>query len=510
MGPSSIAWRTHRPLVLESSEDRAFFHVYRLVALAFPVMLALCTFWALSRLALVRGDSVALLRLLWGSAQVAAMTLLVAVPLGAGAGLYVAVFSEGASRRLAAHTLDFLAVVPSVVWGVFAREVLASQFALAPLVASALVLGFVVAPTFACLVRDGLAAIAPEVERAALSLGGTRWAALRLALFPLARRGIVGSIGAAFGRALGEAIAVALVLPSAQTLGASISMGTAPKAASGLLFVVCMTVQVLARGWSRRPPPKARIAPVGRYEKRSRALALGAMALCVVAFGMVATWLGLRSHGPLTALLPALAMSLLVGTFALLLALPLGLAGAIFVSEFPNDRATSVVRTSAELLASTPPIVVGACALWGWERDLLPAPLLATLGLALLLAPSMLRRAVRVIAKVAPELRESALALGASRFQVLGQIVLGTCRRRLFGVSAGALARTLGSTAPLVLLPGFVTLPVATFRSSLAGETLVNASSSTQPSAALLAAALLCAIGLLKIIALALQPAEGI
>jgi phosphate transport system permease protein len=73
-------------------------------------------------------------------------------------------------------------------------------------------------PTVSAISRDALGAVPPRLREAAFGLGATRWEAIRIVMLPTAARGIYGSIILAFGRALGETMALAMLVGNASTL----------------------------------------------------------------------------------------------------------------------------------------------------------------------------------------------------------------------------------------------------------------------------------------------------
>jgi ABC-type phosphate transport system permease subunit len=511
MGTDATTWKDPArsgPAAEADAESRGFKSLVGAGASFIPITLVMLVVWAL--VSVTQAGSVgwlgsALLR----STAVAAVAMLLAVPLGLGAALYVVVFARGALARVASSVLDLLAVVPSIVWGVFAC------YAVGPLHAfggvalwnAGFMLGLVVAPTFASSVRDWLVHAPRELEESAVALGGSRWASFRLILLPLIRRGLIGSIGTAFGRALGEAIAVALVYLSLgapqSTLGTFLSTShdlTGTSAVAALLFLVSLVVQASARTWARRPAPPARSSDAGRFASAAEAFSVTSMLVAVVSFVVLVVWLLANasltrgdSLGPLGA-----SLSLTFG--ALLFGGPIGFAAAVYAVEFERERSARILRIAAELLASTPPIVVGvfvaviARQFGGSERAA------ATVALSILLAPSVMRRSARAFLRVSAATREAAVALGASRARTFTHVVFRGSKRYLLGAFLGAAARTLGSTAPLVLLFDLDALPSAAFRAALRGDPGL---------AARHALLLLGATGLLKVASLVAHPAEA-
>jgi len=173
--------------------------------------------------------------LVFGTTLAAVLALLMSVPFAIGIALFI---SHYAPRRLAtpvAYVMDLLAAVPSVVYGlwgggVFNHYVVPVQvwlhehlgflpFFKGPpsvtgrtMLTAAVVLAIMTLPIIAALCREVFVQTPRLHEEAALALGATRWEAIRLAVFPYARSGMVSAVMLGLGRALGETMAVAMVL----------------------------------------------------------------------------------------------------------------------------------------------------------------------------------------------------------------------------------------------------------------------------------------------------------
>ncbi|MGP8135920.1 MAG: phosphate ABC transporter permease subunit PstC [Thermoplasmata archaeon] len=170
-----------------------------------------------------------------GTLLTSALALLLGVPVALGAALFTAEVAPRRWRAPLAYIVDLGAMVPSVVYGFWGLVVLvpfmATQveprltrythgggglFSGHPLGESVLTAGVILAvmiiPTIAALSREALRAVPRERRDAALGLGATRWEATRMAVLGPAAPGILGAVILGLGRALGEAIAVVLVI----------------------------------------------------------------------------------------------------------------------------------------------------------------------------------------------------------------------------------------------------------------------------------------------------------
>lgn len=152
----------------------------------------------------------------------------------------------------------------------------------------------------------------------------------------------------------------------------------------------------------------------------------------------------------------ALTGSLLMLVITLLLALPLGVAAAIYLEEFaPAGRLTDLIEVNINNLAAVPSIIFGLLGLailidgFGLPRS---APLVGGIVLALLTLPIVIIAARAAIAQVPDSIRAAALALGASRMQVVFDHVLPLALPGIVTGAMIALGRALGETAPLLMI----------------------------------------------------------
>ena len=179
-----------------------------------------------------------------GTVLSALIALLIAAPIG----LLTAVFlAELAPRRLAipmTFAIELLAAIPSVVfglWGVFVLSPFLQSTVEAwfvdtlgwipifsgpsfgvGLFAAGVILAIMILPTIVSIAREVIGAIPNSQREAMFALGATRWEMVTRAVLPAARSGIIGAVILGFGRALGETMAVTMVIGNAQSLPTSL------------------------------------------------------------------------------------------------------------------------------------------------------------------------------------------------------------------------------------------------------------------------------------------------
>jgi len=150
---------------------------------------------------------------------------------------------------------------------------------------------------------------------------------------------------------------------------------------------------------------------------------------------------------------PAMIGTLVLAAVSGAIAIPVGIAAAIFVAEYRSGRFAAPVRFAAELIAGLPSIVIGVF-VWAFlVRGLVGhyAAIAGAVALAVIMVPIVARTVEEVLRLVPNSLREAALALGAPRWRVILSVVLPTARAGVLTAAILALARSAGETAPLLL-----------------------------------------------------------
>jgi phosphate ABC transporter permease protein PstC len=178
-----------------------------------------------------------------GTLITSGIALILGVPVAVMAALFLTELCPRRARGSLGMLVDLLAAVPSVVyglWGVFVlgpklegfERWIANTFSFIPWIGggadqvqpgnyfiAGLILAIMIIPIVSAIAREVLRTVPAEHKEAALALGATRWEMLRIAVLPYARPGITGGAMLGLGRAIGETIAVVLVIGDAPTIG---------------------------------------------------------------------------------------------------------------------------------------------------------------------------------------------------------------------------------------------------------------------------------------------------
>src|SRR2546425_6275020 len=191
----------------------------------------------------VQGAKFGALPLLVGTLVTSGVALVVGVPVALATALYTTEFCPPRYRGVLAATVDLLAAVPSVVyglWGFFvlipklrpAEQWFSDKFSFLPFVGghvagpsyfiAGLVLAIMIIPIVSAITREVVSTVPHDHKEAALALGATRWEMIKMAVLPYSRSGITGAAMLGLGRAMGETIAVTLVIGNAPQIGHSL------------------------------------------------------------------------------------------------------------------------------------------------------------------------------------------------------------------------------------------------------------------------------------------------
>ena len=180
----------------------------------------------------------------YGTLVTSAVAILVALPVAVGLALFLQEMGPAALRRPVTFAIEVLAAIPSIIfgmWGLFVMvpwlrttlgPALQSALGFLPIfqgpviglgyLAAGLILAVMILPTIASVTAEVLKTVPLSLKEGALALGATRWEAIRMAVLPYARPGIAGAALLGLGRALGETMAVTMVIGNSPEIHASL------------------------------------------------------------------------------------------------------------------------------------------------------------------------------------------------------------------------------------------------------------------------------------------------
>jgi phosphate transport system permease protein len=155
-----------------------------------------------------------ILPFVWGTVYTSLIAVTIAVPISLGVALFITQVAPPGLKRPLIYAVDLLAVIPSVVFGLWGILVLAPHLGRSFLTAG-VILAIMITPIITSLAREVIETTPPGEKEAALALGATRWEMIVGSVWPHSKGGLVGAVMLGLGRAMGETIAAALVIGSA-------------------------------------------------------------------------------------------------------------------------------------------------------------------------------------------------------------------------------------------------------------------------------------------------------
>jgi phosphate transport system permease protein len=482
---------------------------------------------------------------IYGSIVTSLLAMVLAVPLGVGTATFLAEVAPAWLRRGGSFLVELLAAIPSVVYGFWGIYFLAPNVQLLfnhlggpnvggkGLFSAGLILAIMIVPYIAAVSYDVCQAVPRAQREGSLALGATRWQTIWGVVLPYARPGIIGGCFLALGRAIGETMAVTMLIgntpivemlpfgrgytiPSllAQKLPSSSSLmeDAALIELSLLLFALTILMNSLARVliWRVGGPRfsvfgnrfvdlrslLARVfRPLWRFMNRKpkteirkpflspffvNHLMTGVLGLCLVLtcipLFLILGYIAYRGADSLSwdfftklprpqgeeggGLANALVGSGILVGMATLIAVPVGLLAAIFLSEYRTSRLASVVRFFGELLGGVPSIVIGTF-IYAFVRLFIQAGMLGpreqfsgwagAFALAILMVPILMRASEEALKLVPQTLRTASYALGAHQWQTVLRIIVPAALPAIITGVFLAIARIAGETAPLLM-----------------------------------------------------------
>lgn len=210
-----------------------------------------------------------------GTLSVTALAMLIAVPFGLGAAIYLSEFCQPRLRETLKVVIELLSAIPSVVWGFVGLTVMSKLIVKATgapvgvnVLNGGIILALMSVPVIVSIGEDALKAVPDSFREAGIALGATRWQLVYRVLLPAAKNGLLAAVLLGVGRAVGETMAVLMatghavhipgsLLDSVRTLTANIAaeLGEAPSGSDHyrvlfltgtLLFLITLVVNLTA------------------------------------------------------------------------------------------------------------------------------------------------------------------------------------------------------------------------------------------------------------------------
>ena len=220
--------------------------IVRLAQLSAPIWKAHGIGWVFGAAWAPQNGVFGALPFILGTLITSAIALVIATPLGVGTALFISELAPPRLRRPVGGVIDLLAAVPSVIyglWGIYVllpillpveRALAGSLGKVIPIFAgpiggngsgffaAGVVLAIMILPTISAVSREVLLTIPRDVREAAYALGATRWEVIAMGVLPPARAGIIGALILGLGRALGETVAVLMLIGDVPAVNHSI------------------------------------------------------------------------------------------------------------------------------------------------------------------------------------------------------------------------------------------------------------------------------------------------
>lgn len=425
-------------------------------------------------------------------------------------------------KKIYVQIINLLAGIPSLIFGYFglvllkpALEGLFGIGSASGLLLSTTVLSFMILPTVTSLIRNSLESVPMHYYEGALALGCTKNQAVWKVCLPAAKNGVIAALILGIGRAVGETMAVQLLLgnqvnyPAGLFLpitsltsnivgefGYSSGLWRQALIATGfilLLFILIINLCLWAvkkndsisgnKYFSRKFKEGASPVSQFNYKKTGSvqdilwilSYIVAAAVACLLAFLIIfvfvkgvpnlsLNFLFGKSGNTKTTLAPAFVTTGMLIALALAVALPLGIGAAIFLTEYSKKGSAfvKVIRLFIDTLAGIPSIVFGlsGAIFFGDICGMGYSVLNGSLTLALIILPTVIRSTEQSLSEVPDSMREASLALGAGKVRTVFLVVLPQALSGIITSVILSIGRIVGESAALIYTAGSVsTMP---------------------------------------------------
>lgn len=440
--------------------------------------------------------------------------LLIGGILGFFTAVFLARFCGPKVKKVFGSVINLLAGIPSVVYGFFGMVVLIPFFANfsstgdgAGLLVTSLVLGIMILPTVVALSKTGMDAVPQELYEGARALGATHEQAVFRTVVPAAKSSIVASLILGVGRAIGETMAVIMIagnsaefptglFGSFRTMTANIvlEMGYAGEVQMGALLstavillifvaVINLLFGLVVAGGKKDKHGKKRMPgiPLPKWLKPAaigKAISWVCAVLVAVFLAFIIGYIVIRGvphitpdflfreyhYGDDPAILSCIVSTLLLVVVSIVIAVPLGIATAIFLNEYTKrgSKFVRVIRSAIDILSGIPSIVYGLFGMltfvvwFGGASSILAGGF----TISIMLLPVVIRSTEESLKSVPDMFREGSFALGAGKVRTIFKVVLPAALPGIMSAVILAIGRVVSETAPLMYTMGSVIQPM--------------------------------------------------
>lgn len=440
--------------------------------------------------------------------------------LGFFTAIFIAKYCPKKIKGFFKQLVNLLAGIPSVIFGFFGIIILQPYLGFfsengsgAGLLCVSIILGFMIMPTIVSMSVSAIEAVPQAYYDGARAMGDTHSQAVFGAVVPAAKSGIIASFILGVGRAIGETMAVAMICggakiipsglfqsystmtslivtgigelaPGDTTYGAMVGTGC-------ILFlfvlVINLIVQIISKDKkdeSKNKNKKQHVTILNHitFIKKARyyavvkikeilcyvcavisVLGLATIVIFILAKGI--PHLGTEglfalkgSYSGAQTILPSIVSSLMIVLLSLIIAVPIGLGGAIFLAQYAKSKNifTKIIKSGIEILSGIPSIIYGLFGnaffvhVCGFQTSLLSG----SLTIAIMVIPIILRSSEEAIKSVPEGYLEGSFALGAGKARTIFKTILPSALPGILTAVILAIGRIIGESAPLMLTSG--------------------------------------------------------
>lgn len=436
--------------------------------------------------------------------------------LGFFTAVFISKFCPVRVKRVFTAIIHLLAGIPSVIFGFFGMKVLLPMLGVfssngsgSGVLAVSLVLGLMILPTVVTLSKTSVDAVPQSYYEGARALGATHEQAVFTAVVPAAKSGIVASVILGIGRSIGETMAVIMVagnkvnypqglFHSFRVLTANIvmEMSYAGEVQLGaliatgvvlLIFILIVNVLLgLVTGRKKKDKDgkkhefaaldkflyKIKVERVGKIFSTVCASIAAISLLSIICFVSIkgiphlSTQLlfGKYEMAGAISIFPSIVATLMTIVLSLIIAVPIGVATAVFLNEYTkkNSKIVRVIRSAIDILSGIPSIVyalfgmVTFVAFFGQKTSVLAGGF----TIAIMLLPTVVRSTEESLRSVSDGLREGSLALGAGKVRTIFKIVLPSALPGIMSAIILTMGRVVSESAPFMYTMGSTIMPM--------------------------------------------------